>query len=75
MALRKKFEASAAIPPNGRCERTSYRRIGTLFEDTGTGLPVLKIDTLPLPESGWQGWVNFRDLPSPKTAPEDDEPF
>lgn len=75
MALRKKFEASAAIPPKERGERTSYQRIGTLFEDVDTGRPVLKIDTLPLPESGWQGWVNFRDLPTQKTAPEDDEPF
>ena len=43
-----------------------YAKIGTAFRD-GTRIS-LKIDTLPLAGSGWQGWVNVlatSKFPSP----------
>jgi hypothetical protein len=56
-----------------------YCKIGVAFTDAA-GRISLKIDSLPLPESGWQGWVNiFEDTKSkpssPSDIPETDIPF
>lgn len=76
MALQKKYDAVAAIPPDKPGGRTSYPRVGTLFVDSTDGRLVLKLDTLPIQGSNWQGWINFFPARAPKAeVPDDDEPF
>lgn len=49
-------DACAFIPgKNG--DKNRYFRIGTALRD-GDRVS-LKIDTIPLPQSGWDGWVNI----------------
>ena len=38
--------------------KAQYPRIGSAFRDE-RGQISLKIDTLPLPGSGWTGWINI----------------
>jgi len=49
-------DACAHIPAHANGGKSAYRKIGTAFKD-GTKISI-KIDTLPLPGSGWEGWVN-----------------
>lgn len=48
-------DAYAYIPNAGG--KATYRKIGTAFRE-GERISV-KIDTLPLPGSSWEGWVNI----------------
>lgn len=87
MAKKILGDACAYIPGvNGGKNR--YLKIGMLMQDERARY-TLKIDTLPLPGTGWEGWVNVFDnkndttkLPVPKFAGpsgfddmEDDIPF
>lgn len=55
MSLTKLGDACACIPQaNGQ---NVYRKIGAFFTDA-RGNTCMKIDTLPLSGSGWEGWVN-----------------
>mgnify|MGYP003341403071 FL=1 len=47
-------------------EKNRYQRIGSVIE-TSNG-PMIKLDTIPLKEGGWDGWAYMND---PK--PRDDE--
>jgi hypothetical protein len=44
-------------------KKNRYTRIGSIIE-TQNG-PMLKIDTIPLKEGGWDGWAYMND-PKPK---------
>lgn len=80
-------DACAYIPGQGKDGKVAYPRIGLVFQDSGDKRLSIKIDTLPLPGSGWTGWVNVferREKPigegvdSFKTGPDrspDDAPF
>ena len=78
-------DAKAHIPGKG-AEKPRYLTIGALFKDSENGRLSLKIDTLPIAESGWTGWVNVFERDgsgnykkagsAPSTEiPEDDVPF
>lgn len=49
-------DACAYIAPLRRNDKARYLKIGLALRD-GDRIS-LKIDTLPLPESGWEGWIN-----------------
>jgi hypothetical protein len=74
-------DAFAAIRPPGSSARTQYRKIGVAFRDDTTGQISLKIDTLPLPQEPWTGWVNVfekrphADSPPYADLPSSDVPF
>ena len=58
MSKQRIGDACAYIPglDGGKAQ---YRRIGTAFaEDDGSRISI-KIDTLPINNSGWTGWVNI----------------
>jgi len=44
-------------------KKNRYTRIGSII-DTSNG-PMLKIDTIPLKEGGWDGWAYMND-PKPR---------
>ena len=53
-------EVFAYIPPAPRQDKGQYRRIGSAFTDDQGRLSI-RIDTLPLPGSRWEGWLNIFD--------------
>jgi hypothetical protein len=57
-------DACAYLAPEKAGEKAKYPRIGAAFRD-GERISV-KIDSLPLASSGWQGWINIfpRELSS-----------
>ena len=62
---------TAYIPPKGREEKGRSKLIGTAYKSE-TGQISFVIDTLPIPQSGWQGWCNIQTdstkKPASKTA-------
>jgi hypothetical protein len=40
-------------------EKKRYQNIGTVFEDNGN--LKIKLDVIPLPKGGWDGWANCYD--------------
>lgn len=56
MARERMGDACAFIPGVGG-ERNRYVRIGVALRD-GDRISV-NIDALPLPNSGWEGWINI----------------
>lgn len=64
-------------------DKRKYIRIGTVFRDDTYGSLSIKIDTLPLPGTGWEGWINvFERQPAesakraaPRALGEEDIPF
>ena len=44
-------------------EKTRYQTIGSVIE-TKNG-PMLKLDSIPLPDGGWNGWA-YLNTPKPK---------
>jgi len=58
--LTKSGNVSAHIPTNGTKD-SHYIRVGAAFTDD-EGRIVIKIDSLPLPNSNWQGWLNIFPL-------------
>ena len=69
MALTLIGDACAHIPVHANGGKAGYRQIGKAFKD-GTRITI-KIDTLPLPGSGWEGWVNI--FPSKESLGPDPE--
>ncbi len=74
----------AYIPKRPGQEKPSYPRVGSAFIDSDTQRISLKIDTMPIPGSGWEGWLNVfprerGEKPSTKSADihftSDDVPF
>jgi len=57
-------------------EKSRYQTIGSVIE-TKNGL-MLKLDSIPLPDGGWNGWA-YMNTPKPreefKGLPADDAPF
>ena len=56
-------------------EKKRYQNIGSVFEDNGN--LKIKLDVIPLPKGGWDGWANCYD-PKPygqAKESEDDIPF
>jgi hypothetical protein len=57
-------------------EKSRYQTIGSVIE-TKNGL-MLKLDSIPLPDGGWNGWA-YMNTPKPKddykSQPIDDAPF
>ena len=57
-------------------EKSRYQTIGSVIE-TKNGL-MLKLDSIPLPDGGWNGWA-YMNSPKPKddykSQPIDDAPF
>jgi hypothetical protein len=55
-------------------EKSRYQTIGSVIE-TKNG-PMLKLDSIPLPEGGWNGWA-YLNTPKPKEDsrgfPKDDD--
>jgi len=74
-------DACAFIKGTGG-EKNKYPRIGLALKDDD-GRISIKIDTIPLPGTGWEGWVNIfpKDGDSkprvarPSTFSDDDIPF
>lgn len=50
-------DACAYIAPAIRGGKARHLKLGTAMQD-GDRLS-LKLDTLPLPGSGWEGWINI----------------
>ena len=46
-------------------EKKRYQNIGSVFEDNGN--LKIKLDVIPLPKGGWDGWANCYD-PKPYEA-------
>ena len=53
-------------------DKNRYQRIGSVIE-TKNG-PMLKLDSIPLTEGGWQGWA-YLNTPKPKEGYPPDEDF
>ena len=58
-------------------EKKRYQNIGSVFEDNGN--LKIKLDVMPLPKGGWDGWANCYD-PKPYEGKQtmeaaDDIPF
>ena len=55
-------------------EKKRYQNIGSVFEDNGN--LKIKLDVMPLPKGGWDGWAYLND-PKPKEQyqglPKDDD--
>jgi len=62
-------------PGKGADGKAAYPRMGSAFKD-GDRISI-KIDTIPLPSTGWSGWVNIfpRTAGKPPVVAEDDVPF
>ena len=65
-------------------DKTHYYKVGVLYKDSERGNLSLKIDTLPIQDIGWNGWINIFEEnkkessgPDTPTYPicEDDIPF
>jgi hypothetical protein len=58
-------------------EKKRYQNIGSVFEDNGN--LKIKLDVMPLPKGGWDGWANCYDPKpyegKPGTEAIDDIPF
>ena len=52
--------------------KNRYRRIGSIIE-TKNG-EMLKLDSIPLAENGWNGWA-YLNVPKPVEDKWDEEPF
>ena len=77
----------AHVPSGQAGVKGTYKKIGVVFRDSERGGLSVKIDTLPIPGSGWVGWCNIFEeqdkpaapRPRPPIAsnpfPEDDIPF
>ena len=66
--MNKLGDAMAHIP-GSKGAKSQYRKIGTVFKRDEGDL-VIKIDTLPIPGSGWEGWVNvWTDASKPRATP------
>jgi len=63
MALTLMGDACAHIPAHANNGKSAYRQIGKAFRD-GDRISI-KIDTLPLPGCGWEGWVNIFPIREP----------
>jgi hypothetical protein len=46
-------------------EKKRYTTVGSLFEDGGNFK--IKLDSIPLSEGGWSGWINCYDLEEKET--------
>lgn len=63
----------AHIPQCGNNSKSHYNKVGTAFVDEETGSISIKLDTLPIAPSNWEGWLNiFKDT---KNQDNDNEPF
>ena len=71
---------TAYIPPTKPGEKGRSKIIGAAYK-SNDGQISLVIDTLPIPQSGWQGWCNIQQATTSTPAPkkplefEDDIPF
>jgi hypothetical protein len=75
----------AHVPSDKVGAKGNYKKIGAVFRDERTGAISVKIDTLPVPGSGWLGWCNvFQDreqstantpAPTVQHVTDDDLPF
>ena len=55
-------------------QKNRYFRIGSVI-DTKIG-PMIKIDSIPLKEGGWDGWAYINDpIETPYTAPQGGRPM
>ena len=52
-------------------EKKRYQNIGSVFEDNGN--LKIKLDVIPLPKGGWDGWANCYDPKSYGQAKELDD--
>ena len=52
-------DACAYIAAEAKGGKAKYLRIGSAMQDDKDQRISLKIDTLPLTGSGWQGWINI----------------
>lgn len=52
-------DACAYIAPTVRGGKARYHKIGIAMRDSDGDRISLKLDTLPLPGSGWEGWINI----------------
>jgi hypothetical protein len=50
----------AHIKPAHTAEKSKYIRIGAAFKDEN-GRVSLKIDTIPLSQTNWEGWCNVME--------------
>jgi len=85
MPAGKQFgEVMAYIPKrNGDGVNNQYRKVGVAFRDS-TGRLSIKLDALPIPGNGWEGWLNIwtedsaprQKRPAAESdVPDDDIPF
>jgi len=83
MAMKKLGDACAYIPQGGG-KKALYVKIGAAFIDEEDNWVALKLDSIPIPGSGWTGWINIFNEETRKTAPanrekelgfDDDIPF
>ena len=75
-------DLSAYIPASSAGGKANYVRIGVAFKEAGSEKISFKIDSLPLANSGWTGWVNVYTRSAPAANPaqgvkfeEDEIPF
>lgn len=68
----------AQIKPVSPEGKSKYLRIGAAFKDEFDRV-VIKIDTLPIAQSNWEGWANVMERkpfePKAPPVPESDVPF
>ena len=71
--MKERFDLSAYYPPEKEGETSHYRKVGSLFVETGAHSPgkprySIKLDLVPV-GLGWEGWMNAFPT-EPKAPPE-----
>lgn len=58
MSKEKAGLVKAHCPGKGIDGKPKYITMGAMFKDSMTGKFSIKIDTIPVGDSGWSGWCN-----------------
>lgn len=58
MSKRNIGDVCAYVPATQPGAKARYLRVGSAFVDEETDRLAIKLDTLPLPGAGWDGWLN-----------------
>jgi hypothetical protein len=84
MSKEKAGLVKAHCPGKGLDGKPKYITMGAMFKDSVTGRFSIKLDSIPVGDSGWSGWCNVfeetekdrpRSAPRPAVFDEDDIPF
>lgn len=74
MSKATRSHLAVAFIPGDEKQAARYYTIGAAVT-RGDGEIAVKIDSLPLASSRWEGWINLKPLKKGAAEPDDDEKF